>query len=65
MQNGSRYSPPSSPVDAAAAPHAAVPRPRAVRSMATSERKRVVVTGACGYVASLMLPELREKYELV
>ena len=44
---------------------AAVPRPRAVRSMATSERKRVVVTGACGYVASLMLPELREKYELV
>ena len=33
--------------------------------MATSERKRVVVTGVCGYVASLMLPELREKYELV
>lgn len=28
-------------------------------------KRRVVVTGACGYVASLMLPRLRELYELV
>ena len=28
-------------------------------------RKRVVVTGACGYVASLMMAELHERYELV
>jgi UDP-glucose 4-epimerase len=32
--------------------------------MAATKRK-VVVTGACGYVASLMLPQLREQYELV
>ena len=25
----------------------------------------MVVTGACGYIASLMLPQLRERYELV
>ena len=30
-----------------------------------AERRRVVVTGACGYVASLMLPQLRELYDLV
>ena len=29
------------------------------------ERKTVVVTGACGYIASLMLPQLRERYDLV
>ena len=28
-------------------------------------RKKVVVTGACGYVASPMLAELHERYELV
>jgi len=28
-------------------------------------KRKVVVTGACGYVASLMLPQLRELYELV
>jgi nucleoside-diphosphate-sugar epimerase len=28
-------------------------------------KRKVVVTGACGYIASLMLPQLRELYELV
>ncbi|MDQ3539812.1 MAG: NAD-dependent epimerase/dehydratase family protein, partial [Chloroflexota bacterium] len=31
--------------------------------MAT-DRKRVVLTGATGYIAGLMLPELRERYDL-
>ena len=34
-------------------------------SAAGAEKRTVVVTGACGYIASLMLPQLRELYELV
>lgn len=30
-----------------------------------SNRRRVVVTGASGYIASLLLPEFRERYDLV
>ena len=30
-----------------------------------SPKRKVVVTGACGYIASLMLPQLRELYDLV
>lgn len=33
--------------------------------MSGATRQRVVVTGAAGYVAGLMLPALRERYELV
>ena len=49
--------------------HMALPHTPPLAAEATAaagaKKKTVVVTGACGFVASMMLPQLRERYNVV